>query len=217
MNNLLRHLFIFAGDTAGESGEEGGSSTGGTTEKLTKALKDMVKSPVFWAIVVGIILLIVVLYLLRRFVKPSSNTVKVVVRKGKIHKLIDEKSSKYFLVPFKDSLGAVISLDDRDFTSDKLFINNGPDALYKINYTLSFHVNDVEKFFKYRDNVLERMTVRINDSLREYADEGHALEIIQEYRKQEKDILLVINKSCSEFGVEATALKVNFIEPTKKM
>ena len=120
--SLFDNLFIFTstgtGTDTGDSGSGSGSSSG-STEKITEFLKNMVKSPWFYIVIGLIVLLIIAVYLLRRIVKPAGNTVKVVVRGGKIYKLIEEDSPKYFMVPFKDSLGAVIGLDEKEFNSDK--------------------------------------------------------------------------------------------------
>ena len=107
---MMRLLTVLADEEA--------NNTSSSTEKLTEALKNMVKSPVFYAVIGGLVLLIIVVYLLRRIIKPRSGEVKVIVRNGKIHKLIDEKSPKYFMVPFKDGLSAVITLNEKEFTSD---------------------------------------------------------------------------------------------------
>ena len=127
--------------------------------------------------------------------------------------MIDENSSKYFLVPFLDGLGAIVSLRDRELESDKLFINNGPDALYKINYNLVYKVTNPEGFYLNSNNVQERIVNMINDSLREYADNGNVFVVIKEYREKEQDLLNTINKAIGEYYVEATSFKVNFIEP----
>ena len=207
INNLL---LIFTNTDASESS---GSSS---TEKITEFFKQMVKSPIFYIVIGAIVLLIIAVYILRRFVKPQPNLVKVIVRKGNIYKLIDEKSDKYFMVPFVDSLGAIISLGDRELESDKLFINNGPDALYKINYTLGYKVVDVEKFYKHKDNFQNEIINKLNDGLREYADNGHVNEIIKDYRDHSKDLVALINTLNEECGVEALSFKVNFIEPLGK-
>ena len=199
-----------------EAASEEGGSTGGSTEKLTNALKAMVKSPWFYVVIGLIVLLIIGVYLLRRFVKPTPNQVKVVVRKGSIYKLIDEKSDKYFMVPFTDGLGAVIGLNEKEFSSDKLFVNNGPDALYKINYTLKYKVSDVNKFYPHRDSFQNKVVIKINDNLRDYADNGHVLEIIKDYREHSKDLLFLLNGLTDDFGVEVTNFKINFIEPMGK-
>ena len=176
----------------------------------------MVKSPIFYGVIGGLIGLIILVYLLRRFVKPIPNQVKVVVRNNQIHKLVDEQSKTYYMVPFRDRLGAVISLDEKEFSSDKLFINNGPDSLYKINYTLSYKVTSVETFFKYLDGFQNVVLTKINDELRNYADNGHVLEIIKDYREHNKELLAELNKIVSEYGVEVTSFKINFIEPLGK-
>ena len=210
MNNLVLTLIDESSETTSEN------AGSGTTEKLTEALKNLVKSPVFYIVIGVLVLLIIAVYILRRFVKPSHNEVKVIVRGGKIHKLIDEHSSKYFMVPFKDTLGGSISLNERELNSDKLFINNGPDALYRINYTLTYKVADVQKFYSYRDSFQNEIVIKINDKLREYADEGHALEIVKDYRDNLSKLLSLINEVAETYGVEATSLKVNFIEPLGK-
>ena len=206
----MKEMFlILADETTNDSGS-------GTTEKISEALRNMVKHPAFYIVIGCIVLLIIALYLIRRIVKPMPNAVKVVIRDGNIYKLIDEKSQKYFLVPFKDNLAAIVSLDDRDLSSDKLYINNGPDALYKINYTLTYKVVDIEKFFKYRDSFQNDIAVKVNDGLREYSENGHVNELIKDYRGHSKDLVNVINGLVSDFGVEASQFKVNFIEPLGK-
>ena len=210
---MLPNLSILAGDTTTSSDS---TPSSGSSEKLTEALKNMVKSPVFYIVIGAIVLLIIAFYLYRRIVKPSSNMVKVVARGGKIYKLIEGSSSKYFLVPFRDRLDAVISLNDRELNSDKLYINNGPDALYKINYNLTYKVVDAVKFYNVKDNFESVIVTRINDRLREYADEGHALEIVKDYREHLNELVALINKETEELGVECTMLKINFIEPLGK-
>lgn len=205
----MNRLFLLLADDAGT----GSSSTSSSTEKLTETLKSIVASPVFYIVIGAIVLLIIAFYLLRRLVKPSQGVIKVVTRGGNIYKLIDENSEKHFLVPFKESLGAVISLNEKSFSSDKLFINNGPDALYKVNYTLSYKVNDAKAFFPYRDNFQNVVITKINDVLREYADNGHALDIVKDYREHNKELLDILNKVTSPYGVEVLTFKINYIEP----
>ena len=182
----MNKLFMFLTSSGGDSNN---------TDKFTDTMKNMVKSPVFYIVIGAIVLLIILVYLLKRFVTPSKDVAKIVVRHGSIYKIIDENSQKYYMVPFKDGLVASISLSEREMISDKLFINNGPDALYKINYTLSYQVSDVAKYFPVRDNFQNLVVVKINDSLREYADEGNALHIVKDYREYTKDILKIIDMS----------------------
>ena len=191
-------------------------SQNGSADRIKEALQRMVKSPAFYIVLGGLVLLIVVVYLLRRIIKPAQNKVKVVVRNGKIYKLIDGKSSNYFMVPFKDSLAATISLSDRELNSDKLFINNGPDALYQINYTLKYKVTDVEKFFGYRENFQNIIVNQINEGLRDYADKGHVQEIIKDYREHSKELLKLLSGLTTEYGVDANELKINYIQPLGK-
>ena len=201
-------LLLSSVDTVGES-----NNGGGTADKMGETLKNMVKSPIFYAVIGGLILLIIVVYLLRRIVKPRANAVTVVVRKGSIHKLIDEKSNKYFLVPFVDRVGAVISLGEKELSSDKLFINNGPDALYQINYTLKYKVVDPKEFFKYNDNIGNLIINKLNDDLREFADAGNALVLVKDYRDNASKILELINKAIESYSVEALSFKINLIQP----
>ena len=201
-------LLFSSVDTVGES-----NNGGGTADKMGETLKNMVKSPIFYAVIGGLILLIIVVYLLRRIVKPRANAVTVIVRKGSIQKLIDEKSSKYFLVPFVDRVGAVISLGEKELNSDKLFINNGPDALYQINYTLKYKVVDPKEFFKYNDNIGNLIINKLNDDLREFADAGNALVLVKEYRDNASKILELINKAIESYSVEALSFKINLIQP----
>lgn len=201
-------LLFSSVDTVGES-----NNGGGTADKMGETLKNMVKSPIFYAVIGGLVLLIIVVYLLRRIVKPRANAVTVVVRKGSIHKLIDEKSNKYFLVPFVDRVGAVISLGEKELNSDKLFINNGPDALYQINYTLKYKVVDPKEFFKYNDNIGNLIISKLNEDLREFADAGNALVLVKDYRDNASKILELINKAIESYSVEALSFKINLIQP----
>ena len=191
-------------------------STESSTDKLKQSLQNLVKSPVFYIVIGAIVLLIIAVYLLRRIVKPEPNQVKVVLRKGKIQKLVDEKSSSYYLVPFVDTLGAVILLNEKELSSDKLYVNNGPDALYKINYTIKYKVTDVSKFFPKRESFTNEVITKINDSVREYADQGHVLEIIEKYRENSDKLVKLLNTITEEYGVQTTSFKINFIEPLGK-
>ena len=195
-------------DTVGESND-----SGGTADKMVETLKNMVKSPIFYAVIGGLILLIIVVYLLRRIVKPRANAVTVVVRKGTIHKLVDEKSNKYFLVPFVDRIGAVISLGEKELNSDKLFINNGPDALYQINYTLKYKVVDPKEFFKYNNNIGNLIISKMNDDLRVFSYDCNALVLVKDYRENASKILELINQAIESYSVEALSFKINLIQP----
>ncbi len=182
---------------------------GGTKEQLMKILK----SPVLYIVLGAIVLLIIVFYLVRRFIKAKPNAVTIVLRKGQIHKVVDDKNPKYFLVPFIDKVGAIISLNERELTSDKLFINNGPDALYKVNYTLKYKVTNPVEFYKYNENINNLITKKLNDDLREYADQGNALVLVKDYRVNSDLILSLINKAIEEYQVGALSFKINLIEP----
>ena len=181
----------------------------GTKEQLMKILK----SPVLYIVLGAIVLLIIVFYLVRRFIKAKPNAVTIVIRHGQIHKVVDDKNPKYFLVPFIDRVGAVISLNERELNSDKLFINNGPDALYKVNYTLKYKITNPVEFYKYVNNFQELIIKKLNDDLREYADQGNALVLVKDYRANTDLILSLINKAIEEYQVEALSFKINLIEP----
>ena len=185
----------------------------GSTEKITEALKGMVKSPVFYIVIGALVFLISAVYLVRRIVSARPNTKTIVVRGNKILKVVDENNPKYFLTPFVDRVGAVISLDDRELTSDRLFINNGPDALYQVNFTLKYHVIDAVEHYKFVDRVQDLMLNNLNEHLREFADKGNALVLVKDYREHSKEILDLINEAIREYSVEATSFKINLIQP----
>lgn len=206
MNNLFFFLTSSSSETANES-------TSNSTDKLSNTMKGMIKSPIFYAVIGGLVLLIILVYLLKRFVKARPNTKTIVVRKGQIYKIIDESNPSYYLRPFMDRIGAVVSLNDRTLTSDKLFINNGPDHLYQINFSLIYKVIDAEEYFKAGDNIEHKMLGSINDTLREYADKGNALVLVKDYREHTKEILDLINNAIAEYSLEASSYKVNLIQP----
>ena len=191
-----------------------------TTEQTTEAVKsdgtvdklmEITKSPVFYIVIGAIVLLIIVYYLYRRFVKAGPGKVVVITRKGKPFKLLREGDQKYFMVPFVDSLGATISLNEDSFTSDKLYINNGPEHLYKIDYSLDYKVVDPELFYKKMQNFKDNAETQINSDLRAFADNGNVSKIINEYRTYNDKILSVVHDSITPFGVESIAFRVNYI------
>ena len=199
--------------TSTASSNSNGSSSNGSAEGLKNALKNMIKSPVFYIVIGIIMLLIIAFYLYRRIVKPRANVVTVVVRNGSIRKLVDEKSSSYFRVPFVDKIGAVISLNERELTSDKLFINNGPDALYQIDYTLRYRVTNPEGFYKNNGDIQNLIVNILNDSLREFADTGNALVLVKDYRKNSEKILELVNSTIEQYHIVANSFKINSIKP----
>ncbi len=209
MNRALIQFLTSAASS--NSGEQG--STGSSTESIRSALKDMVKSPAFYVVIGAIVFLIFAVYFFRRIVKPNKNSVTIITRKGSIHRLIDEKSSNYFRAPFIDKVGAVISLNERELTSDKLFINNGPDALYQINYTLKYKVTNPKEFYAFNENIQNLIVSKLNDYLRDFADAGNALLLVKDYRENSGQILNVINSALKEYSVEAVLFKINLIQP----
>ena len=194
--------------TSTSSAPEGGSS-GGSLESLRKIFTN----PILYIVIGALVLLIIVVYLVRRFIKARPNATTIVIRRGKIYKVLDKDNPKCFLLPFMDSIGAIITDSEKEFSSDKLFINNGPDALYKINYTLKYKVKDPKEFYKYLNNIQNILPVKLNDELREYADKGNALLLVKDYRDNTATILSVINQAIKEFAIEATEFKINLIEP----
>ena len=200
--------FIILSSTS-ESSLEGQTQSNEAFEKMSAFFK----SPAFYISVSCLIVLILLFYFLRRFVRKKSGYTIVVVRRGKIHKLINDNQPNYYLVPFVDSIGAMVSMEEREFESNKLFINDGPDRLYKIDYTLGFKVCNVEAFFKVGENINTIIEVKINDALRSFADEGNVDKLIQDYRSSEQDILNVINFSMMALGLKPLSFKINYIEP----
>ena len=209
MNSIFS--FLFLSEITSESQDGGGSS-----ERIVAILKNMVKSPLFYIVLAVLILLIVLVYLLRRIVKAKPNTVVIVIRKGKISKIIDEKAPKYFMIPFIETIGARISLLETKLASDKLFINDGPDSLYKISFELVYKVSNPTQYYFCLNNFEEEALSQINDTLREFADEGEASVLIKDYRKHGQTIVELMNKAIKQFGVEAISVKYNYIEPVGK-
>ena len=206
----MEKLLLILAEAASEVENASSDNSAG---KLASILKAMVKNPAFYVVIGILLLLIIVVYLFRRIVKPKAGFVTVVIRKGDIHKLIDEKSSGCFIVPFIDRVGAVIPLGEQELSSDKLYINNGPDALYQISFTLTYKVLDPKAFYAYKDGIQDRMIKKLNEDLREFADDGNALMLIKDYRENAAAILNLINKAIEPFFVEAKDFKINMIQP----
>lgn len=214
LSTLSSEISSIAASEAISSSESGG----GTKSNIGDTLKNLVKNPVFYVVIGIIVALIVGVYLYKRFVKARPGYVAIITRKKQIYRILDENAPSYFMLPFKDKLGAMISLNEIEFSSDKLFINNGPDALYKINYTLKYKVKDPEKFFPYVNSINSLLPAKINDELREFADasEDNALTLVKHYRVKNKDILGLLNKAAKEYHIQITSFKVNLVEPMGK-
>ena len=206
---MKKLLSFFLTDTGAENET---NQTNGLKEKIL----DILKSPYFYIILGLIALLLIAFFLLKRFIKGKNGFVIVVVRKGKIHKLIGATDSPYYLVPFVDSIGAYVSLGENSLVSENLFINDGPNNLYKIKYRLTYKVNDVNLFFSSRFNAKELIETRINDNLRAFAENGNVSTLILDYRVREEEILSIINESISDLGVVALEYKTSYIEPLGK-
>ena len=188
----------------------------GTGESATESLKKIFTNPILYIVLGSIVLLIIIFYLVRRNIKARDNASIIVIRKGNIHKIVDSNSPSYYLVPFTDRVGAVIPLGEQSFASDKLYINDGPDALYQVNYVLNYKVVDPSLFYKCMNNFQEKAVISINDTLREYADKGNASVLVRDYRNNEKEIISLLNNALSQFSVEPVSFKVNFIVPLGK-
>ena len=202
MKNITRLFVVLAEETPNNSADD-----------LKETMINIVKHPAFYIVIGALVLLIIAVYLLRRIIRPEAGVASIITRKRNIHKVIDEKSSSYFMVPFVEQLGAVISLGDRELKSDKLFINNGPDALYQINYTLQYKVTNPKGFYPYSNNINDIIINKLNDDLREFADGGNALVLVKDYRENAAKILSLINKAIEPYSVEATSFKINLIQP----
>ena len=107
MNLIYR--FLSAATTSAEST----SSSGGGAAGATESLKKIFTNPVVYIVLGALILLIIVVYLARRFVKPTPNAVTIIVRGGKIRKTLKDGDGRTFLVPFRDSVGAIITNADK--------------------------------------------------------------------------------------------------------
>ena len=209
-------LDLFFNVLAADEGNAESSSDNGSGEKLMEALKEMVKSPIFYIVIGAIVLLIIAFYLYKKFIRNREGNVTIITRKGKIHKVLEGNGERYFLVPFVDKVGAVISLKEKEFSSDKLFINNGPDALYKVNFTLTYKVTDPKEYFKFSSNIESLLINKLNEDLREFADKGNAMVIVRDYRENAEVILNLINKAVEEYFIEVSKFKINLIEPLGK-
>ena len=207
MNPYL--ILSASSETSSAASSSGAGAGGGSLESL----KQIFANPILYVVLGALVLLIIAFYLFRRFVRPTPNATTIIVRGGQIHKVLKEGDGKYFMVPFKDSVGAVIVNSDKEFSSDKLFINNGPDALYKINYTLKYRIVDPVKFYPFAEKLPNTLPAKLNDELRLYADQGNALVLVKDYRENASKILEVINKAVGEYEIEVIEFKINLIEP----
>lgn len=179
-------------------------------------LKELFTKPVLYIVVGGIVLLILIIWLLRKIVKARPGVTKVIIRNDKPYKFVNEKCPRYFMTPFKDKLGAFIPEGDQFFNSDQLFINDGPDKLYKISFRITFKVVDPSKYYYFVNGIEARLLEKLNESLRLYSEENGAELVIKNYRKNESKIVEIINKAVEEISIKVSEFKVKSIEPLGK-
>lgn len=211
----MNFLLVFL-TSINNSEEPNSSASNSSAERITNALKDILKNPIFYIVIGVLFFLVIVFYFAKRIIKSKPNIAYLIIRKKEIHRVICDGDSTYFLMPFFDKIGAVISLSEEELNSDKLFINNGPDALYQINYTLKYRVLNPREFYKFYETIQELIVTSLNDGLRRFADEGNALMIVKDYRDNSSEILKVVNGELEKFSIEATSFKINLIKPLGK-
>ena len=201
---MFKHFLLILAETETEV-----DSTQSGTEQLMKIFK----SPKLYIGLGVFIGLIIIIYLIRRFVKGRNDSVLVITRKGKFYKLLEGDNSRYFLVPFMDSASSRISKSEMTFATDKLFINDGPDHLYKIKFSFQYKVTDFEMYFNNQNDFQSLLEVKINDTLREFSDEGNANILIKDYKTNNDKIISLLNKASENMGIEVLSFKVNYIQP----
>lgn len=202
----MKNLVLFTSTSSSEATNSNGLGS-------MDSLKQLFSNPVLYIVVGVLVALLIVIYFIKRFVKAKPNTSTIIIRKGRVRAILDEKNQTYFLVPFIDSIGAIVSNEEKEFSSDKLFINNGPDSLYKISYTLKYKITNLEGFYQFINTIDNLLPTKLNDELRFYADKGNALVLIKEYRDNIDVIINVINQAVKPFSIEVTDFKINIIEP----
>ena len=205
MNNLL--LTILDEATSGDST---------SSSSATSSMKALFTKPSTYIVIGAIILLILLFYFIKRFVKAPANTAVIIERKGQFYKLLDANNPKAFLVPFSDRVVASVPLNEIELNSDKLFINNGPDALYKITYNLKYKVIDAKAAYKTLNNFESYAIDKINDTLREFSDAKGADIILKAFVENKNEIINVLNKAFEDNSIEVTFMKIKAIEPLGK-
>ena len=135
------------------------------------------------------------------------------MRKGEVIRVLDSKNPKAFLVPFKDKLGATITLESKTFTSDKLFINNGPDYLYKITYTIKYDIVNPKTFYPILNKFDSYAVDKINDDLRLFSEKNGADLILKNYLDNKGKIIETLNKFFKNDAIRVIDFKISAIEP----
>ncbi|MCQ2800977.1 MAG: SPFH domain-containing protein, partial [Bacilli bacterium] len=149
---------------------------------------------------------------IRRFMKGAPNTATV-VKNGNNTKILVESNKRYFLKPFIEKVAVTLPLYEQETESDQLFINDGPDKLYKVRYDMKFKVVDAEKFYPFYNNFNKFFENTINEKLRAYSEEKSAAFIIKDFSKNKADIVNYLNEVLKENAVEIIDMKIKAIEP----
>lgn len=203
--NLLTS--VNSSDSAGEPAN---------TDDALASLTEIFKNPVFWYVIIGIVALILIIYILRRIVRPQAGTWKIIERGGKLHKIIDGNGKLAFMLPVKDKLVATVAQNTKNFASDKLYINNGPDALYKVTYAMDYQVNDINKFYPIIARLENTLVEKVNDDLRSFSDTNGADVILKNFANEKARIISALCDSFADLGIEVIGFKIKSIEPLGK-
>ncbi len=187
-----------------------------SSDAALESLKEVFKNPIFYIVIGSCFALGLLFYFVRRNVRAKENCVIVIVRGGKVYKLVDRNNPCYYLVPFRDRVGAVLILDRRELSSDELYVNDGPDVLYQISYSLSYRINDPGVFYGCMNSLDKKMVVCINEAVQEFASIGNASIIVKNYRQNTERILTLLNDAVKDLGVLVESFKIVYILPLGK-
>lgn len=200
----LLPLLTNASTEAANNEQEGADSL----EKIM----EIFKNPIFYVVIGVIVILIILFYFARRFIKVASNTA-IIVKKGDTTKVLLENNKRYFLKPFVEKIVVTIPLYEQEVESDQLFINDGPDKLYKLTYKMLFKITDAKNFFPLYDNFKKIFEDTINEQLRALTEEKNASFIIKEFTKNKDEIVNFLNGVFNENAIEILDMKIKAIEP----
>jgi len=180
----------------------------------TEELKKIFTQPAVYIVLGVIVLLILVFVIARRFIKAQPGTEVLVLRDGKVHKVITDKESKrYFLKFFKDKVGATVNVTEQSYNTDKVLINDGPDALYKLHLVIKYQVTDSTTFYPMVNKFNDYFAESLNDDLRVFAQNNGAALIVKDFDTNKEKIISYLNNLYKEIAVEINDIKIKAIEP----
>jgi len=108
-------------------------------------------------------------------------------------------------------------MENNNFSSDQLKVNDGPDKLYQISFSFTYDVVDIEKFFAAKSTNLDNHFItKVNEVMRQFVYDGNADTLLRKYLDEGEKLRDIVNDALGSFGIQVKSFNVNTIQLLNK-